>query len=52
LDAANIPPPIILRRMTEVVNKFGVNKEKEKLMQEERKLKLDAAKGKKKIKYA
>jgi len=52
LDAANMPPPVILRRITEVVNKFGANKEKEKLMQEERKLKLEATKGKKKIKYA
>jgi hypothetical protein len=47
-----MPPPVILRRMSEVVSKYGVNKEKEKAMQEERKLKIEAAKAKKKIKYA
>lgn len=51
LDATNMPPPVILRRMEEVVNKIGVNKEKEKAMQEERKLKIEATKAKKKIKY-
>jgi hypothetical protein len=52
LDAANMPPPVILRRISEVVSKYGVNKEKEKAMQEERKLKIEATKAKKKIKYA
>ncbi len=52
LDEENMPPPVILRRMSEVVSKYGVNKEKEKAMQEERKLKIEAAKAKKKIKYA
>ena len=52
LDAANMPPPVILRRISEVVSKYGVNKEKEKAMQEERKLKIEATKAKKKIKYS
>jgi hypothetical protein len=52
LDEGNMPPPVILRRMGEVVSKYVVNKEKEKAMQEERKLKIEAAKAKKKIKYA
>jgi hypothetical protein len=52
LDATNMPPPVILRRISEVVSKYGVNKEKEKAMQEERKLKIEATKAKKKIKYA
>ena len=52
LDEVNMPPPVILRRMCEVVSKYGVNKEKEKAMQEERKLKIEATKAKKKIKYA
>jgi hypothetical protein len=52
LDDANMPPPVIIRRITEVVSKYGVNKDKEKLVQEERKLKIEATKAKKKIKYA
>ena len=52
LDTANMPPPVILRRISEVVSKYGVNKDKEKAMQEERKLKIEATKAKKKIKYA
>ena len=52
LDEANMPPLVILRRMGEVVSNYGVNKEKEKAVQEERKLKIDATKAKKKIKYA
>jgi hypothetical protein len=51
LDESNIPPPMILKRMEEVVDKIGVNKEKERAMQEERKLKIEANKAKKKIKY-
>jgi hypothetical protein len=51
LDESNMPPPMILKRMEEVVNKIGVNKEKERAMQEERKLKIEATKAKKKIKY-
>jgi hypothetical protein len=51
LDESNMPPPMILKRMEEVVNKIGVNKEKERAMQEERKLKIEANKSKKKIKY-
>jgi hypothetical protein len=52
LDEMNMPPPIIMKRMTEVINKFAINKEKEKGIQEERKLKIEATKSKKKIKYA
>jgi len=52
LNEANMPPPVILKRMTEVINKFVINKEKEKGIQEERKLKIEATKSKKKIKYA
>ena len=52
LDEANMPPPVIMRRISEVVSKFAINKDKEKVMQEERKLKIEAAKAKKKIKYA
>ena len=52
LDAENIPPPVIIRRMTEIIAKYKFNKEKEKLIQEERKLKIEATKVKKKIKYA
>jgi hypothetical protein len=52
LDETNMPPPIIMKRMTEVINKFAMNKEKEKGIQEERKLKIEATKSKKKIKYA
>ena len=52
LDETNMPPPVIIRRITEVVSKYGLNKEKEKAVQEERKLKIDATKAKKKIKYA
>jgi len=52
LDEANMPPTVILRRMTEIVSKYVVNKEKEKLIQEDRKLKIEATKAKKKIKYA
>ena len=52
LDETNMPPPIIMKRMTEVINKFAINKEKEKGIQEERKLKIEATKSKKKIKYA
>jgi hypothetical protein len=51
-DEANMPPPVILKRMTEVISKYLVNKEKEKSIQEERKLKIEATKAKKKIKYA
>ena len=52
LDEANMPPPVIIRRINEVVTKYGVNKDKEKAVQEERKLKIEATKAKKKIKYA
>ena len=52
LDATNMPPPVILRRMGEVISKYVVNKEKEKAIQEERKLKIETTKAKKKIKYA
>jgi len=52
LDEANMPPPVIIKRISEVVSKYGLNKEKEKAVQEERKLKIDATKVKKKIKYA
>ena len=51
-DEANMPPPVILKRMTEVISKYLVNKEKEKSIQEERKLKIEATKARKKIKYA
>jgi hypothetical protein len=51
-DDANMPPPVILRRMSEIIRKYGINKEKEKSIQEERKLKIEATKAKKKIKYA
>jgi hypothetical protein len=52
LDEANMPPPVITRRINEVVTKYSVNKDKEKAVQEERKLKIEATKAKKKIKYA
>ena len=52
LDEANMPPPVIIRRINEVVTKYSVNKDKEKAVQEERKLKIEATKAKKKIKYA
>lgn len=52
LDLLSMPPPMILKRISEVVAKYGVNKEKEKAIQEERKLKIEATKAKKKIKYA
>ena len=52
LDEANMPPHVIIRRINEVVTKYGVNKDKEKAVQEERKLKIEATKAKKKIKYA
>jgi hypothetical protein len=52
LDLLSMPPPMILKRISEVVTKYGVNKEKEKAIQEERKLKIEATKAKKKIKYA
>jgi hypothetical protein len=52
LDEGNMPPPVILKRMNEVVSKYGINKDKEKALQEERKLKIEATKAKKKIKYA
>ena len=52
LDEANMPPPVIIRRINEVVTKYSVNKDKEKAVQEERKLKREATKAKKKIKYA
>jgi hypothetical protein len=52
LDEANMPPHVIIRRITEVVTKYCVNKDKEKAVQEERKLKIEATKAKKKIKYA
>jgi len=52
LDESNMPPPVIIKRISEVVSKFVINKEKEKTIQEERKLKIEATKAKKKIKYA
>ena len=51
-DASNMPPPVIMRRISEIVRKYRFNKEKENEIQEERKLKIEATKAKKKIKYA
>lgn len=51
-DDINLIPPPILKRINEAINKYGLNKEKEKAMQEERKLKIESTKAKKKIKYA
>ena len=51
-DDINLIPPPILKRINEAINKYEMNKEKEKAMQEERKLKIESTKAKKKIKYA
>ena len=52
IDKSNIPPPVIIKRMEEVIEKREFNLEKERLINEERKNKIETNKNKKKIKYS
>lgn len=52
IDKSNIPPPVVIKRMEEVIEKREFNLEKERLINEERKNKIETNKNKKKIKYS